>query len=221
MIDVRLFARLLLHGFPQTWQEWRHVIQPIAEAGYRVVAPDYRGAGGESAVSAACQYVPAACAEYAAPVRQSLDTHPTSGRVECVSMDCYCPRCASGHTQRLSIIYESGLVLHTRGHSMQTAASSTAAPPQPMSYAGPLVVIFVIFVVVGNVIFAQFPPHSWIVRSTPGNWIQAAFLFLPMIAWVVLARRYNTTTWRRLRERWRRSFRCNRCGQAFLIPASA
>lgn len=36
---------VLLHGWPQTsWQWWR-VIPMFAEAGYRVVAPDYRGAG--------------------------------------------------------------------------------------------------------------------------------------------------------------------------------
>jgi pimeloyl-ACP methyl ester carboxylesterase len=35
----------LLHGFPQTWWQWRHVIPPLVDAGFRVVAPDYRGAG--------------------------------------------------------------------------------------------------------------------------------------------------------------------------------
>lgn len=36
---------VLLHGFPQTWWEWRHVFPPLVGAGFRVVAPDYRGAG--------------------------------------------------------------------------------------------------------------------------------------------------------------------------------
>jgi len=36
---------VLLHGFPQTWWEWRHVIPALVEGGFRVVAPDYRGAG--------------------------------------------------------------------------------------------------------------------------------------------------------------------------------
>lgn len=36
---------VLLHGFPQTWWEWHRVIGPLTEAGYRVIAPDYRGAG--------------------------------------------------------------------------------------------------------------------------------------------------------------------------------
>jgi len=39
---------LLLHGFPQTWWEWHRVIPPLVAAGYRVVAPDYRGAGHSS-----------------------------------------------------------------------------------------------------------------------------------------------------------------------------
>lgn len=39
---------VLLHGFPQTWWEWRHVIPPLVEGGFRVVAPDYRGAGQSS-----------------------------------------------------------------------------------------------------------------------------------------------------------------------------
>src|SRR5438105_769 len=38
-------AIVLLHGFPQTWWEWRRVIPALVDAGYRVVAPDYRGAG--------------------------------------------------------------------------------------------------------------------------------------------------------------------------------
>jgi len=36
---------VLLHGFPQTWWEWRAVIDPLVADGFRVVAPDYRGAG--------------------------------------------------------------------------------------------------------------------------------------------------------------------------------
>ena len=40
---------LLIHGFPQTWWQWHHVIQPFSDAGYRVIAPDYRGAGNSQA----------------------------------------------------------------------------------------------------------------------------------------------------------------------------
>lgn len=34
---------LLLHGFPELAFSWRHVMVPLAEAGYHVVAPDQRG----------------------------------------------------------------------------------------------------------------------------------------------------------------------------------
>ena len=34
---------LLLHGFPECWYSWRHQFEPLARAGYRVVAPDQRG----------------------------------------------------------------------------------------------------------------------------------------------------------------------------------
>ena len=34
---------ILLHGFPELWYGWRNQIAPLAEAGFRVVAPDQRG----------------------------------------------------------------------------------------------------------------------------------------------------------------------------------
>ena len=33
----------MLHGFPEFWYGWRQQIQPLAAAGFRVVAPDLRG----------------------------------------------------------------------------------------------------------------------------------------------------------------------------------
>ncbi len=38
---------VLLHGWPQTWWEWRHVIPALAET-YSVIAPDLRGLGDSS-----------------------------------------------------------------------------------------------------------------------------------------------------------------------------
>lgn len=40
-------AVVLLHGFPQTWYEWRKVIPALADR-FTVIAPDYRGAGHSS-----------------------------------------------------------------------------------------------------------------------------------------------------------------------------
>jgi pimeloyl-ACP methyl ester carboxylesterase len=34
---------VLLHGYPEFWYTWRHLIPPLVKAGYRVVAPDQRG----------------------------------------------------------------------------------------------------------------------------------------------------------------------------------
>lgn len=34
---------ILLHGFPECWLSWKEQIQPLADAGYRVWAPDQRG----------------------------------------------------------------------------------------------------------------------------------------------------------------------------------
>ncbi len=36
---------LLIHGFPQTWYQFRRVITPLSDAGYHIIVPDYRGAG--------------------------------------------------------------------------------------------------------------------------------------------------------------------------------
>lgn len=38
------FPVVLLHGFPQTWYEWRHII-PALSADFQIIAPDLRGMG--------------------------------------------------------------------------------------------------------------------------------------------------------------------------------
>jgi len=39
---------IMTHGWPQCWYLWRHMIDPIVAAGYRVAVPDMRGYGGSS-----------------------------------------------------------------------------------------------------------------------------------------------------------------------------
>jgi len=34
---------LMLHGFPEFWYGWRHQIEALAQAGFRVITPDQRG----------------------------------------------------------------------------------------------------------------------------------------------------------------------------------
>jgi hypothetical protein len=38
---------VLLHGYPQSWYEWRHIMPALAE-NYTVIAPDVRGFGDSS-----------------------------------------------------------------------------------------------------------------------------------------------------------------------------
>ncbi|MFN8104343.1 MAG: alpha/beta hydrolase [Acidimicrobiia bacterium] len=47
---------LLCHGFPELWYSWRHQIDALAAAGYRVVAPDQRGYGGSDRPEAVGAY---------------------------------------------------------------------------------------------------------------------------------------------------------------------
>ncbi|CAK9152506.1 unnamed protein product [Ilex paraguariensis] len=36
---------VFLHGFPEIWYSWRHQMIAVAHAGFRAIAPDYRGYG--------------------------------------------------------------------------------------------------------------------------------------------------------------------------------
>jgi len=47
---------LLLHGWPETWYSWRHQIDALSAAGYRVVAPDQRGYGATDRPDGVDQY---------------------------------------------------------------------------------------------------------------------------------------------------------------------
>ncbi|GAA0146883.1 hydrolase [Lithospermum erythrorhizon] len=36
---------VFLHGFPEIWYSWRHQMMAVANAGFKVIAPDFRGYG--------------------------------------------------------------------------------------------------------------------------------------------------------------------------------
>ncbi|XP_010245307.1 PREDICTED: bifunctional epoxide hydrolase 2-like isoform X2 [Nelumbo nucifera] len=38
-------AVVFLHGFPEIWYSWRHQMVAVANAGFRAIAPDFRGYG--------------------------------------------------------------------------------------------------------------------------------------------------------------------------------
>ncbi len=47
---------VLTHGFPDLGYAWRHQMEPLAAAGFRVIAPDMRGYGASSAPTAVEDY---------------------------------------------------------------------------------------------------------------------------------------------------------------------
>ncbi|TVT70634.1 MAG: alpha/beta hydrolase [Denitromonas halophila] len=47
---------IFVHGWPQCWYLWRHLIDPVVAAGYRVAVPDMRGFGGSDAPPAVEDY---------------------------------------------------------------------------------------------------------------------------------------------------------------------
>jgi soluble epoxide hydrolase / lipid-phosphate phosphatase len=49
-------AVLLLHGFPELAYSWRHQMGPLADAGFRVIAPNQRGYDGSDAPADAQSY---------------------------------------------------------------------------------------------------------------------------------------------------------------------
>jgi pimeloyl-ACP methyl ester carboxylesterase len=49
---------VLLHGFPEFWYAWRHQLDALADAGYRVVAPDMRGYNRSSQPTGVDSYAP-------------------------------------------------------------------------------------------------------------------------------------------------------------------
>jgi pimeloyl-ACP methyl ester carboxylesterase len=74
---------VLVHGFPELAYSWRHQIEPLAEAGYRVLAPDLRGLGGSDQPAAVEAY---AMTELTADVLALID-HAGAERAVVVGHD--------------------------------------------------------------------------------------------------------------------------------------
>ncbi len=63
---------VLLHGFPEFWYSWRNQITALANAGFRVVAPDLRGYNESSKPEAIADYRPTTIAADIAALIESL-----------------------------------------------------------------------------------------------------------------------------------------------------
>jgi len=61
---------VLLHGFPEHWYAWHNQLDPLADAGYRVVVPDLRGYNRTDQPAGVDSYRPA---ELVADVRELIE----------------------------------------------------------------------------------------------------------------------------------------------------
>ncbi|MBX2796887.1 MAG: alpha/beta hydrolase [Myxococcales bacterium] len=64
---------VLVHGWPELWWSWRHQIEPLVHAGYRVAVPNVRGYGGSDAPRAVEAYRMTALAADIAGLVEALD----------------------------------------------------------------------------------------------------------------------------------------------------
>jgi pimeloyl-ACP methyl ester carboxylesterase len=93
---------LLIHGWPQTGIAWRRMVVPLTAAGFRVVMPDLRGAGGSSR--------PREGYDKATDLAGLLDHLGTSGPVTVVGHDigaivaCAFARRHADRTARLAVL---------------------------------------------------------------------------------------------------------------------
>jgi epoxide hydrolase 4 len=64
---------VLLHGFPEFWYAWRHQLPALADAGYRVIAPDLPGYNTSDKPPRGRDYRPSVLAEDVADLMVALD----------------------------------------------------------------------------------------------------------------------------------------------------
>ncbi|KAG8843555.1 hypothetical protein FRB96_003918 [Tulasnella sp. 330] len=64
---------LLMHGFPESWYEWRYQIGPWVRRGWRIIAPDMLGYGGTDKPDDVSLYTPLSIAAEMAGLLDALD----------------------------------------------------------------------------------------------------------------------------------------------------
>jgi len=141
-----------------------------------------------------------------------------------------CPVCSSDQTQRFSVIYEQGLSdINTRSKTVgagvggsnlglgalrtktsgtsQTMMSKKASPPSKTRFLLPLLGMFI----VSGMISWCFPRHTAYQGVINVCWLVGS------ISWIVYAIKYNTTTYRYLKDKWTNTFLCLRCNNEFQV----
>ena len=79
---------ILLHGFPQCSFLWRHQIQPIIDAGYRVAVPDQRGYGTSDSPIDVSEYTIRKLAGDVAGIARALGYSEFIIQLSCKSCNC-------------------------------------------------------------------------------------------------------------------------------------
>ncbi len=64
---------LMLHGWPESWYSWRHQIIALADAGYRVIAPDMPGYGKTDPLPAVIDYNIKTIASYVVGILDAIE----------------------------------------------------------------------------------------------------------------------------------------------------
>lgn len=113
---------LLLHGFPELAYSWRHQLGPLADAGYRVLAPDLRGYGASSRPAAVEAYSNAALREDVV----ALIDHTGAERAAVV-----------GHDWGASLTWHCALAIPER----LAAVAGLSVPAVPRAPAAPITIM--------------------------------------------------------------------------------